>query len=124
MKIDLKLNIPAATKYDKVSYPIRYGRLAEITTPDHCFQFNLNGEIKYLQGTGRNWPHPSEWLKRTAGNHWVYYDSDGYNQVFDYLGEYYLPYFTYPSNHLGKADPFQEASVQEALSAFRHLPGN
>jgi hypothetical protein len=121
MKIDLKLNIQAASKYDKVSYPIRYGQLAEIRTPGHCFQFNLNGEIKHLQGTGRDWPHPSEWLKRTAGNHWVYYDSDGYNQVLDYLGEYYLPYFTYQSNHLGKADPFQEASVQRALSAFHHL---
>lgn len=121
MKIDLKLNIHAASKYDKVSYPIRYGRLAEIRTPGHCFQFNLNGEIKHLQGTGRDWPHPSEWLKRTAGNHWVYYDSDGYNQVLDYLGEYYLPYFTYQSNHLGKADPFRETSVQRALSAFHHL---
>ncbi len=121
MKITLKLNIPTATKYEKVSYPVRYGWLAEINTPDHCFQFNLNGEIKYLQGTGRNWPHPSEWLKRTAGNYWVYYDSGGYNQLIDYLGEYYLPYFTYPSNHLWVADPFQETSVQGALSAFHHL---
>ena len=122
MEIDLKLNISGATRYDKVSFPIHYGRLAQINTAGHCFQFNLNGEIKYLQGTGRNWPHPSEWLKRNAGNHWVYYDSDGYNQVFDYLGEYYLPYFMYPSNHLGKANPFLEAPVQEALSAFSQLP--
>jgi hypothetical protein len=122
MEIDLKLNIFGATRYDKVSYPVRYGRMVEITTPKHCFQFNLNGEIKYLQGTGRDWPHPSEWLKRTAGNQWVYYDSDGYNQVFDFLGEYYLPYFTYQSNQLGKADPFQVASVQKALSVFRQLP--
>jgi hypothetical protein len=122
MEIDLKLNVPRATRYDKVSYPIRYGRLTEITTPGYCFQFNLNGEIKYLQGTGRDWPHPSEWLKRTAGNHWVYYDSGGYNQVFDYLGEYYLPYFTYESNHLWEVDPFQAAPIQEALSAFHQLP--
>ena len=106
MEIDLKLNVPGARRYEKVSYPVRYGRLAEITTPDHCFQFNLSGEIKYLQGTGRSWPHPSEWLKRTAGNYWVYYDSGGYNQIMDYLGEYYLPYFTYQSNHLWKADSF------------------
>lgn len=121
MKIDLKLNIPTARKYEKVSYPVHYGWLAEINTPDHCFQFNLNGEIKYLRGTGRNWPHPSEWLKRTTGNYWVYYDSGGYNQLIDFLGEYYLPFFTYPSNHLWEANPFQEASVQEALSAFHQL---
>jgi hypothetical protein len=122
MEITLKLNVPGARRYEKVSYPVRYGRLAEITTPDHCFQFNPGGEIKYLQGTGRNWPHPSEWLKRTAGNYWVYYDSGGYNQIMDYLGEYYLPYFTYQSNHLWEAAPFQEASIQGALSAFRGLP--
>ena len=122
MEINLRLNIPGGKRYEKVSYPARYGRLAEIMTPSHCFQFNLNGEIKYLQGTGRDWPHPSEWLKRTSGNHWVYYDSGGYNRLFDYLGEYYLPCFTYGSNHLWEADPFGEASVQEALAAFRRLP--
>jgi hypothetical protein len=122
MEIDLKLDISGATRYDKVSYPIRYGRLAEIKTPGHCYQFNLNGEINFLQGTGKDWPHPFEWLKRTVGNHWVYYSSDGYKQVFDYLGEYYLPYFTYKSNHLWEFDPFQQAPIQKALSAFRRLP--
>jgi hypothetical protein len=122
MEINLKLDIPGGRRYEKVSYPVRYGQLAEITTPRHCFQFNLNGEIKFLQGTGRDWPHPSEWLKRTSGNHWVYYDSGGYNRIFDYLGEYYLPYFTYTSNHLWAADPFKETPVQEALAAFRRLP--
>jgi hypothetical protein len=122
LEIQLRLNIPAGKKYEKVSYPVRYGRLAEVTTPRHCFQFNLNGEIKFLQGTGRDWPHPSEWLKRTAGNHWVYYDSGGYNRIFDYLGEYYLPCFTYKSNHLWESDPFKEAPVREALAAFRKLP--
>ncbi len=122
MEINLKLNIPGGKRYEKVSYPVRYGRLAEINTPDYCFQFNLNGEIKYLKGTGRDWPHPSEWLKRTPGNHWVYYDSGGYNRIFDYLGEYYLPCFTYGSNSLWEADPFKEAPVKEALAAFRSLP--
>lgn len=122
MEINLKLNVPGGRRYEKVSYPARYGRLSEITTPGHCFQFNLNGEIKYLRGTGRDWPHPSEWLKRTPGNHWVYYDSGGYNRIFDYLGEYYLPCFTYGSNSLWEADPFRQAPVQEALAAFRRLP--
>jgi hypothetical protein len=122
MKIDFKLNIFGPARYTKVSYPVHYGHWAELTTPEYCYQFNLNGEVKYLQGTSRNWPHPSEWLKRTTGNQWVYYDSGGYNQIFDYLGEYYQPYFTYPSNHLWKADPFQERSVQDALTAFQCLP--
>ncbi len=121
MEINLTLNIPGAKRYEKVSYPVRYGRLAEINTSRHCFQFNLNGELKYLQGTGRDWPHPSEWLKRTVGNHWVYYDSGGYNRIFDYLGEYYLPHFMVRSNSLWEADPFKEAPIREALAAFQGL---
>jgi len=34
----------------KVSYPVRYGHLGEIETPDYAFQFNLNGEIKFIEG--------------------------------------------------------------------------
>jgi hypothetical protein len=122
MELKLNLNVSGARKYEKVSYPARYGRLVEITTPTHCFQFNLNGEIRYLRGTGRDWPHPSEWLKRTSGNQWVYYDSGGYNRIYDYLGEYYLPSFTYPTNSLWETDSFKESAVQEALSAFGKLP--
>ncbi len=122
MDLKVALYLQGAARYEKVSYPIRYGRYSEITDGRYRFQFNLNQEIKHLQGTGKDWPHPSEWLKRTAGNHWVYYDSGGYHQVFDYLGEYYLPYFTYPSNHLWEADPFAHPLVKQAFSAFRRLP--
>lgn len=123
MEFKLNLNRLGARKYAKVSYPLRYGWLAEIITHGHHFQFNRNGEIKFLQGTGRDWPHPSEWLKRTAGNHWVYYDTGGYNQIVDFLGEYYLPCFTYESNSLWNTDPFLTAPVQEAFSAFKRLSG-
>jgi hypothetical protein len=122
MEIQLKLNLPGGRRYEKVSYPARYGHLAEIKTLGHCFQLNLNGEIKYLKGLGEDWPHPSEWLKRTLGNHWVYYDSGGYNRIFDYLGEYYLPCFTYESNSLWEPEPFKAAAVQGALAAFQRLP--
>jgi hypothetical protein len=118
---NLNLNVSGARKYAKVSYPARYGCLNEIITPGHHFQFNLNGEIKFLQGRGRDWPHPAEWLKRTAGNQWVYYDTAGYNHIFDFLGEYYLPCFTYESNSLWDSNPFQMAAVQETLAAFKAL---
>jgi hypothetical protein len=122
MDIRLRLEVAGARKYEKVSYPIRYGTLAEITLPGYRFHFTLNGEIKYLQGIGKNWPHPSEWLKRTVGNHWIYYDSGGYNQIYDYLGEYYLPCFTYPTNQLWEMNPFSQPQVREALAVFRDLP--
>ena len=34
-----------AREFSKVSYPLRYGRFAEIKGPEYTFQFNLNGEI-------------------------------------------------------------------------------
>jgi hypothetical protein len=117
----VRLNVRGSRKYTKVSYPARYGCLNEIITPGHHFQFNQNGEIKFLQGLGRDWPHPAEWLKRTAGNQWVYYDTAGYNHLFDFLGEYYLPCFEYDSNSLWGNNPFQIAAVQETLAAFKAL---
>jgi hypothetical protein len=62
-----------AREYAKVSYPIRYGVYDEIKTRDYLFQFDLRGEIKYIQGRREDWPNPAEWLKRTRCNDWSYY---------------------------------------------------
>jgi len=68
--LTITLDKEGSSEFLKVSYPIRCGRFAEIETPDYIFQFNLNGEIKHIQGRNRNWPHPAEWMKRTVGNDW------------------------------------------------------
>ena len=49
-----------AERFGAFSYPVRHGRYSEIRTPAHTFQFNLNGEIKVIEGRGNNWPHPAE----------------------------------------------------------------
>ena len=100
-----------AREYSKVSYPLRYGSFAEIRTPDYIFQFNLNGEIKFISGQGINWPDPSEWLKRTVTNDWIYYSTGGYSGVYDSFGEYYLPCLSYPSNTINLSDPFNNNAV-------------
>jgi len=108
-------------EFSKVSYPIRYGRFAEIITSDYVYQFNLNGEIKYVRGRNHDWPHPSEWLKRTVANDWVYYSTGGYSGVYDLLGEYYLPFPSYPSNTIALYNPFEEAVVMQACVSWREL---
>lgn len=108
--------------YKKVSYPIRYGCYHEILTPEYIFHYNLNGEIFLIQGKTNDWPHPSEWLKRTINHDWVYYFSGGYTSICDYLGEYYLPCFSYPSNSLWDRDPFKDDSVQKVLSLWPQNP--
>lgn len=104
--------------YSKVSYPLRYGRLGELKTPEHLFEFNLNGELKFITGRGKEWPNPSEWLKRTVTGNWVYYSTGGYDGPYDCLGEYYLPCFSYPSNNINSCDPFEDHAVASAIEAW------
>ena len=116
------LDQAGSREFTKASYPIRYGRFAEIRTGEHLLQFNLNGEIKYLQGLGQDWPHPAEWLKRTPGDDWVYYSSGDYQRVFDLFGEYYFPCLSYQSNALMPEDPFTTHSVRSAIRSWERLP--
>ncbi|MCF8067625.1 MAG: radical SAM protein [Desulfobacterales bacterium] len=117
-----KLNIipdkAGADDYLKVSYPIRYGRYSEIRKDKLLLTFNQNGEVKTIQGLDSEWPHPSEWLKRTAGNDWVYYSAGGYNGMFDFIGEYYRPCFTYSTNALLGDNPFDQKIVRSAISRW------
>ncbi|SPF39254.1 conserved hypothetical protein [Syntrophobacter sp. SbD1] len=114
---NLHINIDkkGAHAYSKVSYPLRYGRFADIKTPEYVFQFNLSGELKFINGRGKDWPHPSEWLKRTVTNDWVYYSTGGYDGVYDCFGEYYLPCLSYPSNNINSFDPFCDTAVMSAI---------
>ncbi len=119
---DLEIHVhkQGSREYAKVSYPIRYGVCSEIKTPAYTFQFNLNGEIKFIQGRDKNWPDPSEWLKRSVGDDWAYYSTGGYSGIFDAFGEYYLPCPDYPSNAVIVHDPFDDAAVTHALRSW-HL---
>ena len=119
--LHITLDRQGARRYSKVSYPLRYGRFAEIKTPEHLFQFNLNGELKFISGTGKDWPNPSEWLKRTVSGNWVYYSTGGYDGPYDCFGEYYLPCLSYPSNNINLCDPFEDKAVVSAIEALGSL---
>lgn len=119
--LEIMVDKKGATRFSKVSYPIRYGRFSEIKTPEYIFQFNLNGEIKYIRGLTRSWPHPAEWLKRTDADDWVYYSVGDYSGIFSLLGEYYRPCFPYPSNSIWQYNPFTNPQVRQALTAWSEL---
>ena len=119
--LSIVLDQEGAHEFLKVSYPIRYGRFSEIRTPDHIFQFNLNGEIKYLQGRPQSSPHPEEWLKRTVGNDWIYYSAGDYRGVYDLFGEYYFPCLSYPSNSILGDRPFDDRTVKSAMRSWPRL---
>jgi len=123
-EIVIELGKQGELRHRKVSYPLLVGTYHKITLPGYVFFYDLKGDIKYIRGLHRDWPHPSEWLKRSKGGYWVYYFSGRYTEdLFDYLGEYYLPCFPYQSNSLWRVDTFAEESVQRALSTWEVVPG-
>ena len=119
--LEVTVDRQGANRFQKMSFPIRYGKYCEVKTPDYLFEFNLNAEIKFIRGRNGNWPHPAEWLKRTDANDWVYYSTGGYTGVFDVLGEYYRPCLCYPSNSIWEYDPFADADVLKGIRAYSEL---
>jgi hypothetical protein len=119
--LKVTLNQKGTPYYSKTSYPLRFGTYSEIITPDYSFLFNLNSEIKIIQGKHLNWPRPNEWLKRSVSNDWVYYSSAGYKGVQSFTGEYYLPCFAYSENPLFKIYKYDNQVVTAALNALQEL---
>ena len=116
--VHITLNKRGVSTYAKTSYPIRYGAYSEIKTKSFIYHFNLNGEIRLIQGRGEGWPNPVEWVKRTLGNDWVYYSSGGYHGVFDCMGEYYAPCLSYGGSSLLDAKPFKWPEVTMAIDGW------
>lgn len=110
-----------ADQYIKISFPLRYGIYHEIKTPGYTFQFNLNGEIKTIQGRGEGWLDASEWLKRTVGNDWACFSAGGYSGAFDFTGEYYVPCLSYDTNAVLFSERFNSPDVQKAFDAWHEL---
>ena len=120
---DLKISVDkkGANRFTKTSYPVRYGRFCEIKTSDYLFEYNLNGEIKTIRGLTPDWPHPAEWLKRTDADDWIFYSVGRYHRLFSFLGEFYLPCLSYPSNSLWKYNPFNDSKIRQALAAWSRV---
>jgi len=117
----ISVNRKGTDCYTKVSFPVRYGTYTEIKTTDYIFQFNLNGEIKFIRGLGQAWPEPNEWLKRTVRNEWVYYSAGGYRGLDAYMGEFYLPCFMNRDNPVFKiTTPYRDIS-QKAIRSYEKL---
>lgn len=116
----ITVNRRGSRSYSKVSFPIRYGTYSEIETATHRYQFNLKGEIRFMQDKDKEWPR-DEWLKRSAGNDWVYYTPGLYTGLYTYLGEYYLPCFSYASNSIFPYRPFEQKAVSDAIASIDNL---
>ncbi len=119
--LSIELDCSGSNEYTKISYPVKYGKFSRLETQDFVFEFNLNNEIKHAKSKRKNWIHPSEWLKRSIGNDWVYYSSGGYSGVYEALGEYYLPNLTYPTNSLLGGKPFLEPEIDTIVKNWHQI---
>lgn len=119
--IEIEPEKMGADRYAKVSYPLRFGRFGEIRTKDHIFGFNLNGELKTIQGRSGGWLHTAEWLKRSAGNDWAYFSAGGYNGAHNYTGEFYVPCLPYQTNTIFGHGKFDTPAVKNAFLAWADL---
>ncbi len=119
--IQIKANKWGANYYLKSSYPVRHGQYSQIETPAYIFQFNLNGEIKLIQDKINAPLYPGEWFKRSMANDWTFYASPGYGATYHFMGEYYLPCFSYPTNAVFDDYIFNNERLEQALNAFKEL---
>lgn len=119
--ISLQLNCPGNNEYAKISFPVKYCIFSRLETDNFIFDFNLNHEIVHAISKSRDWIHPSEWLKRTIGNDWIYYSTGGYSGVYEALGEYYLPNLPYPSNSLLGGRPLETGPVRQLITNWYNV---
>ncbi len=119
--ITIDLNVNGENEYTKVSYPVKYGIFSRCETSDYVFEFNQNHEIRHAKARNGSWRNPVEWLKRTAGNEWIYYSTGGYAGVFEAIGEYYLPNLMYTTNSLLGGKPFEEKAIKNIVKNWHDI---
>lgn len=135
----ITLNKQGESTYIKQRRPAIYGVHSEIMTDTAILQFNQNNEIVRAEGRGADWPSDLDFLKRTAGNDWIYYSSGGYagsrdifsegaltapisfrkpspySEVYKMLGEYYLPNLPYGSNSILEGVSLDSGHIQHLI---------
>ncbi|MDV6253465.1 hypothetical protein [Vibrio sp. EA2] len=140
--IRITLNKHGQSDYIKQRSPITYGLYTEVETKSMLLRFNLCNEIIQAQGRDDTWPCDQEYLKRTAGNDWVYYSTSGYagrwetitdaafsanvrfrvpdpyQEIQSTTGEYYRANLPYASNGITGDDPFSLPSVQHIITGW------
>jgi len=138
----ITLNKQGENAYIKQRRPVIYGVHSEIMTDTAILHFNKNNEIVRAEGRGADWPSDLDFLKRTAGNDWVYYSSGGYtgardtlsgetfsapvsfrnpspySEVYKMLGEYYLPNLPYDSNSILEGVPFNSRHIKYLIETW------
>ncbi len=119
--MQITLDKKGSGRYQKVSYPMRFGTYSIIETPEYTYHLNLNGQIKFIQAKNDKYWSKDEWIKRTDGNDWIYYTPGIYTGLKSFIGEYYLPCFSFKSNSIFAYDPFVNSNVKNTINSIDKL---
>jgi len=104
--------------WGKFSFPVCYGLLVRIRWGGYEFDFNLRGHLKRISGKPSVWPNPLEQIKRMDTNELLYYGIYGYENTYDLIKNYYVPYNGVYDSPLFSEKPLESPHVKEALLAF------
>lgn len=120
---DMEVILDCAGRDDwgKFSFPVRYGIPVTVNWRGYSYDFNLRGALKRLTGKRPLWPDPQALLKRTDGNDYIYYGTDGYENSYDLIKNYYVPYNGIYDSDLFTDNPLKDRHVGQALAAFDEL---
>ncbi|HLA26346.1 MAG TPA: hypothetical protein VJZ49_00455 [Syntrophales bacterium] len=120
---DMEIIFDCAGRNDwgKFSFPVWYGMPVKVNWRGYRFDFNLRGGLKRIAGNCSVWPDPRETLKRTEGNDFIYYGTDGYESSYDLIKNYYVPFNGRSDCNVFTDNPLQNRHVKRALEAFDGL---
>lgn len=120
---DLEIIFDSAGQDDwgKFSFPVWYGIPVKINWRGYNYDFNLRGGLKKIAGRPSVWPDPQEVLKRTDGNHFIYYGTFGYESSYDLIKNYYVPFNGRYDCDIFPAKPLEGRHVRQALDTFDGL---
>jgi len=120
---DLEIIFDSAGQDDwgKFSFPVWYGIPVKVHWRGYHYDFNLRGGLKRIAGRPSVWPEPQDVLKRTDGNHLIYYGAFGYESSYDLIKNYYVPFNGRYDCDVFPARPLEGRHVRQALDAFDAL---
>jgi len=119
--LEIISDVQGRKDWQKFSFPVSYGLFTRIKWRGYAFDFNLRGHLKKISGNSSVWPNPLEQIKRTDSNDFLYYSTDGYENTYDLIKNYYVPYNEIYTSPIYDEIPLETPHVKQALSAFDQL---
>jgi radical SAM superfamily enzyme YgiQ (UPF0313 family) len=119
--LEIIFDVRGRDDWAKFSFPVYYGMFVRVRWEGYEFDFSLRGHLKRISGNASVWPSPLEQIKRTDANDLIYYGVYGYEDTYDLIKNYYVPYNAIYDLPVFSEKPLESPYVKKALVAFDRL---